>query len=249
VSDGTGDEDVVQLGQADRGGLGPRLLGERFRLPDGWRPASGWRPSRGACVLAATALVIGLAAGFAAGRGGGILPERVAVRPAPVRPSATASPSLAPATSFPFTDSLALTQDTGACSMQSGRQLALGVEVTNRSMVPVTLESAKAVLPLGGLTQVSWDWTTCGALPQTLAVQGVPILMPGASAWLTMTFSVKLACPAALPVQFTIGYLAAGRPATASLPGFPDLSQVPYTGCPRNSAASIGGQFAHATGP
>jgi len=249
MSDGAGDEDVVQLGQADRGGLGQRLLGERFRLPEGWRPASGWRPPRGACVLAATALVVGLAAGFAAGRGGGILPERVAVRPAPVRPSATASPSLGPATTFPYLDSLALDQDIGACSVQSGRQLALGVEVTNRSMVPVTLESAKAVLPLGGLTQVSWDWTTCGALPQALAGQVVDILLPGASTWLTMTFTVKLACPAPLPVQFTIGYLAAGRSATASLPGFPDLSQVPYTGCPRNSAASTGAQFVQATGP
>jgi len=41
------------------------------------------------------------------------------------------------------------------------------------------------------------------------------------------------------PVQFTVGYLAQGRPAAASLPGFPDLSQVPYSGCPANTAGSL----------
>ena len=30
-----------------------------------------------------------------------------------------------------FTDGLALTQDTGMCSVQSGRELQLGVQVTN----------------------------------------------------------------------------------------------------------------------
>jgi hypothetical protein len=143
---------------------------------------------------------------------------------------------------------LALVQDPGGCSAQSGRHLALGVQVTNESMVPVTLRSATAVLPLGGLTGGNWHWTPCGALPQTLAGQD-EILQPGQSTWLTMTFSVKVGCPAPLPVQFTIGYLAAGRSLTASLPGFSDLGQVPYTGCPPESAAASGGQFVVATDP
>jgi hypothetical protein len=249
MSDGAGDEDLVELGPVDQGaadrfgrGLGQRLLGERFRLPGGgWGPASGWRPSRGACVLAAAALVVGLAAGFAAGRGGGVRPELVALQPQRIQPSAAASPSSAPAGSFSFTDQLALTQETGGCSVQIGRLLALGVEVTNRSMMPVILRSAKAVLPLGGLSPVIWHWSPCGALPQTLvAAQGDLVLLPGASTWLTMMFNVKVTCPVPYPVQFTISYLAAGRSATASLPGFPDLSQVPYTGCPGNLPGNVG---------
>jgi hypothetical protein len=234
MADGAGDEDLVELGRVDGGGQGlrQRLLGDRFRLPDGWRPASGWRPSRGACVLAAAALVVGLAAGYAVGRGSGIRPARVAVQPEPVRPSAAASPLRSPAWSFAFEYS-ALTQETGACSVQSGRHLTLGVQVANRSGMPLTLESAKAVLPLGGLTPGAWHWAPCGALPQPQAGQADAILEPGASTWLTMLFSVKAACPAPYPVQFTIRYRAAGRSATASLPGFPDLGQVPYAGCPR----------------
>lgn len=90
----------------------------------------------------------------------------------------------------------------------------------------------------------NWHWTTCGALPQTLAGPSDLILEPGASTWLTMTFTVKVGCPGALPVQFTVGYLAQGRSMTASLPGFPDLGGVPYTGCPPQSAAATGLQFA-----
>jgi hypothetical protein len=217
MRDGAGDDDIVELGRADRGGrgFGQRLFGERFRLPDGWRPA------RGASILAATALVVGLCAGYAAGHGSGTRPTRVGA-------SATAPLSLDPTTLF----SLELTQGAGACSVQSGRHLTLGVQVTNQSTVPVTLESVKAVLPLGGLTEVSWRWAPCGAIPQTLAGHEVDILQPGDSTWLTMLFSVQHGCPAPLPVQFTIGYLATGHSVTANLPGFPDLTQVPYTGCP-----------------
>jgi hypothetical protein len=139
-----------------------------------------------------------------------------------------------------------LIQDTCACSVQSGRHLALGVQFTNLSTVPLTLTSAKAVLPLGGLTPGAWHWTPCGALPQSLAAQA-DILQPGATTWLTMTFDVKVACPVPYPVQFSIGYSAQGRSATERLPGFPDLGEVPYTGCPRASAAAISGQFVTAT--
>ena len=128
-------------------------------------------------------------------------------------------------------------QDTGACSVQSGRHLALGVQFTNLSPIPLTLTSARAVLPLGGLTPGTWHWTPCGALPQSLA-QVDDVLQPGASTWLTMTFTVQDGCPGALPVQFSIGYSAQGRSATANLPGFPDLGEVPYTGCPPVSSQS-----------
>ena len=209
-------DDVVELG------------GRRFLPP-------GWRPSRGAGVLAVAALIAGLAAGYAAGdrhaRGSAALP----------RPAGTAAPPAppapAPAATFSSANPPPLIQDTAACSAQTGRELQLGVQVTNRSAAPLTLRTARAVLPLGGLRQVTQQWAPCGALPDGLIPAG-DILPPGASTWLTVTFQVQVRCPAPAPVQFTVGYLAQGRPAAASLPGFPDLSQVPYSGCPANTAGS-----------
>jgi len=213
-------DDLLELG-----GRTPRLL----RLPGTWRSRlPGWRPSRGAAVFAAAALVIGLAAGYAVGdrhaRGGAALPA----------PSASASAS-APATSFSFAGSPALTQDTGACSAQTAQGLQLGVQVSNQSAQPLTLRTPRAVLPMGGLKEVGWQWSPCGALPNGLG-QADQILLPGQSTWMTVTFKVQLRCPAAYPVQFSVGYLVQGKSVAVSLPGFPDLSQVPYSGCPRPTA-------------
>ncbi len=237
------DEDIVELGSP---GPGRRLFGGRFRLAGGWGPAQRWRPARGATAFAVTALALGLVVGYTAGdwhgRRGTAVPE-----PAPAVSSsaaATSGSAAPPASSvFPFAVTSALVQGTGACSVQSGRHLALGVQFSNLSTEPLTLESARAVLPLGGLSAGAWHWAPCGALPQTLTAPGNEILLPGASTWLTMTFSVKAGCPGALPVQFSVGYLAAGRSLTASLPGFPDLGQVPYTGCPPVSAAAVSLHF------
>lgn len=205
------------------------LGGRRLRLPGKWRSRlPGWRPSRGAAVFAAAALVVGLAAGYAAGdrqaRGGAAIPA----------PSASAS-APAPATSFSFAGSPALTQDTGACSAQTAQGLQLGVQVSNQSTQPLTLRTARAVLPTGGLKEVGWQWSACGALPNGLG-QANQILLPGQSTWMTVTFKVQLRCPAPYPVQFSVGYLVRGKSVSASLPGFPDLSQVPYRGCPRPAA-------------
>ena len=224
------DHDIVELGRPGQGDRGPV---RRLRLPDGWPAPGGWRPSRGAAAFAAAALVVGLVAGYAAGNR-----QVHAAAPAAV-PASTApgpeSPSPSGSTMFPFAVSSALIQGTGACSAQSGRHLALGVQFSNSSALPVTLRSVRAVLPLGGLTAGAWHWTPCGALPQTLAAQGDEILQPGASTWLTMTFTVQVGCPGPLPVQFAIGYVAPGYAGTATLAGFPDLAQVPYTGCPNAS--------------
>jgi hypothetical protein len=177
-----------------------------------------WRPSRGAAVLGAAALVVGLAAGYAAG-------DRHAASGArpPQRPSAAAAvlgPPVIPA----------LTQTTGACSAQVGRQLQLGVQVTNQSGVAVTLGRVEAVLPLGGLRVVSQQWTPCGVIPAGPG-QSSGSLAPGASTWFTVTFKVLMTCPGPLPVQFTVHYDWRGQGTSASLPGFSDLSEVPYTGC------------------
>jgi hypothetical protein len=212
-------------------------LGGRTVWLPGWLSSRlpGWRPSRGAGVLAVVALAAGLAAGYTAGdraRGGTALPA----------PSArSASPAASPAATFPFAGAPALTQDTGACSVQRGQDLVLGVQLTNQSTQPLMLTTTKAVLPMGGLSQVTWQWATCGAVGAPPA-QAAEILMPGESAWMAVTFTVKDECPGPLPVEFSVGYLVQGKPATASLPGFPDLSQVPYSGCGATTAADLAGR-------
>jgi hypothetical protein len=227
-------DDLLELG-----GRPSRL----FRLPGQWRSRlPGWRPSRGAAVFAAAALVIGLAAGYAAGdrhaRGSAALPTPT--------PSAWAS-APAPATSFSFAGASALTQDTGACSAQTAQGLQLGVQVSNQSTQPLTLRTPRAVLPLGGLKEVGWQWATCGALPNGLG-QADQILMPGQSTWMTVTFKVQPHCPGPYPVQFSVGYLVQGKSVAVSLPGFPDLSQVPYSGCPRPVANGDAAQVAITSG-
>lgn len=180
-------------------------------------PSLRWRPSRGAAILAVFALMAGLAAGYAAG-------ERQA--------GSSARPLQRPETpSSPAAGAPALTQANGGCSAQIGRDLQLGEQVTNQSATEVTLRRVEAVLPLGGLRAISQQWAPCGALPagQDLAGNRLP---PGASLWFTVTFKVLRGCPRPLPVQFTIDYDRQGQAAVARLPGFPDLGEVPYTGCP-----------------
>jgi hypothetical protein len=193
--------------------------GSRRFFPSLNWPSMKWRPPRGAAILLAAGVVIGLAAGYATG-----------YRQAPRNASAPPTPSSGPA-STAFTDGLALTQDTGTCSVQSGRELQLGVQVTNQSARPIGLGGFRTVLPLSGLKVVSQQWGPCGAIG---AAQVPDTLGPGESTWLSVTVKVLVACPAPIPVQFAVGYTYAGEAATADLPGFPDLGQVPYTGCPES---------------
>ena len=124
---------------------------------------------------------------------------------------------------------LALTQDTSTCSVQSGGKLQLGVQVTNQSAGPIRLGRIRTVLPLSGLRSIS---PAMGAVRAIGAVQVPDTLGPGDSTWLSVTVQVLVACPAPIPVQFAIGSTYAGEAATVALPGFPDLGNVPYSGCP-----------------
>jgi hypothetical protein len=73
---------------------------------------------------------------------------------------------------------------------------------------------------------------TAFALPDPPALtQEIDVLSPGQSTWLSATFELQIPCPVPAPVQFTVGYLAQGKAATASLPGFADLGEVPFSGC------------------
>ena len=211
--------------------------GRRFFLSPDWRPRwrPHWRPPRSALILLAVGLVIGLVAGYAAGNRQTprqIEPQPASLGsvpppPAPTPTSITVTGAPAQGTGVIFSPGPALTQTVGSCSEQSGRDLQLGVQVTNESTAAVRLGQIHTVLPLGGFKVISQQWEPCGAIsaliPDTLG--------PGDSIWLSVTVRVLIKCPGPLPVEFTVGYSWPGGHAAVSLPGFPDLSHVPYSGC------------------
>jgi hypothetical protein len=252
---GPDEDDVVEHGAA------PLRLPGWARRPR-WLPALGRRPSRGAAILGIAGLIVGLAAGYALGYrhlGHAVPPPRATaagtVLPGVAR--AAAPPGLAASADGPgaYSSSLSiaglsgLAQIGGACSVQRGRDLQLGVELINLSGKAVTLGQVRSILPLGGLSPVSQQWEPCGAIPASWqATEGgsfvfinsstgevetgsSTVLPPNGTAWLSVTFRVLVACPGPLPVQFSVSYQENGRTGTAQLPGFPDLGQVTYTGC------------------
>ncbi len=228
-----------------------------------WFPAFGWRPSRAAAILGIAGLVVGLAAGYALGYrhlGQAVRPSRAAAAGAgPAAGTGSAAPSVTPGGSpGVYSSSLGigglsgLAQAVGACSVQRGPDLQVGVEVINLSGTAVTLGQARPILPLGGLRLVSQQWAPCGAWPpaeggtigligasaaevEARSAAGAVVLPPYGTAWLSVTFRVLVACPRPLPVQFSVSYQENGRTDTVRMPGFPDLGQVTYTGCQGNS--------------
>jgi hypothetical protein len=211
VPDGNGSgagDDVLELG------------GRRRRVPRWWPPPAAFVPG----LVALVALVAGLAVGYAVGaRHSG---EHVAAR----LPSRAAAAPVAPFSAGGFP----LSQSGPQCSVQSGRELQVGLEITNLSSVAVRLRRVEVILPLGGLKVTAQAWGPCGQLAAIDEASGrnlPPTLGRGASSWFTITFQVLVRCPEPLPVQFTLDYDQQGRPAAIRLPGFPDLGQVPYSGC------------------
>ncbi|HLH59322.1 MAG TPA: hypothetical protein VKV33_09240 [Streptosporangiaceae bacterium] len=168
--------------------------------------------------LSSAGLLVGLVAGFAAGDAHG----RSAG--APARPSGATTPT-------PPMSGGGLGQTGNECSMQAGRTLQLGVQVMNLSARGIVLQEVKAILPIGGLKQTAQAWGPCGELPP-LSELPDDAMPAGGSTWFTVTFQVLVKCPYPLPVQFTVDYALDGRPASTTLPGFPDLGHVPYANCP-----------------
>ena len=177
----------------------------------------------GRSVPGVVALVAGLAVGYAVGA------RHSGEHAAPPLPSRAAAPA-APFSAGGFP----LSQSGPQCSVQIGRELQVGLEITNLSSVAVRLRRVEVVLPLGGLKVTTQAWGPCGQLGATDEASGrivPPTLGRGASSWFTVTFRVLVRCPQPLPVQFTLDYDQQGRSAVIRLPGFPDLGQVPYSGC------------------
>jgi len=260
------EDDVVEQGR-------PLRLPGWARRPR-WPSALGWQPSRGAAILGIAGLIVGLAAGYALGYrhpGQAVRPSRPTSRAAVAGDVASAAAGFAApvypppppggpayASSPGVAELSGLAQTGGACSVQRGRELQVGVEVINLSETAVTLGQFRPILPLGGLRLASRQWAPCGALsPSWQAADGgmivfvksstgvvevgsatpagAAVLPPNGTAWLSATFRVLVACPSQLPVQFSVSYQENGRTHTAQLAGFPDLRQVAYTGCKGSS--------------
>ena len=93
--------------------------------------------------------------------------------------------------------------------MQNGRELQVGLEITNLSQAAVRLRRVEVVLPLGGLKVTTQSWGPCGQLAAADDASGrilTPTLGRGASSWFTVTFQVLVRCPQPLPVQFALHY-------------------------------------------
>ena len=194
----------------------PDVIGMGERPPQ-W-PGKGTRPA--AAAVAAAFLLAGLSVGYL----GGHLQARTESRPtAP----ASATPAAAPQAA-----ATALTGTGNLCAVQRGKTLQLGIEIANQSGSVVTLRRFVPVVPLGLMRLVASAWGTCGALPGPAGAEATPSLNAGATGWLTVTFEVLIRCPRPLPVQFKVSCVQSGRVATTELPGFSDLGQVQYTGCP-----------------
>ena len=144
-------------------------------------PALSWSPPRGG-VLAAAGLAAGLAIGLAGGYAAG---ERHA--------GTAASGTTASSATVTEPDAPVLDQSGAECSAQTGRELQLGVQVTNQTSTWLTLRQVKAELPLGGLRAVSVRWAPCNTVWQesrTVPGNQVP---PGAIAWTCRPWRSRMA--------------------------------------------------------
>ncbi len=195
-----------------------------------------WRPSRGASIVTALTLAIGLAVGYAVGhaqgRGAVAAPETPAAPAGQASGGAAAGTivAVAPPPSIYF--GLVLTENPGTCSVQAGRDLELGIPVTNLSGETVLLESVKPVPLVSGMLKVlSWRWAPCGFDSDGIAPDTVA-LGPGETTWVTAVVKPLVACPGPAPLQFQVTYSVNRQQTTFNLPGFPDLTAVHYSGCP-----------------
>ncbi len=182
-------------------------LGGRRRL------APRWRPPRAGLVLGAAALLGGLAVGYAAGA------RHAGEHAAPPVASRAAAPA-APFSAGGFP----LSQSGPQCSAQTGRELQVGLQITNLSLTAVRLRRVEVVLPLGGLRVIAQAWGPCGELPAAGEAPGgilPPTLGRGASSWFTVTFQVLVRCPQPLPVQFTLDYDQQGQAGGHPFAGLP----------------------------
>jgi len=111
------------------------------------------------------------------------------------------------------------------------RQLMVGIEIVNDGLQPVDLRDVQGTFPLNGLRQVDSQVGQCDNNSNE-RVAGHRI-EPSATVWITLTVDVLVPCPGPLPVMFQVA--TDGVSGITTFPGFPDLGDVPYPGCPTPS--------------
>ena len=193
------------------------------------RPPVRWslRPSWLVGLLAAV-LVAGIGIGYLVGGHGKT--RTVAAPPS----SGAASEPLPAGSALAEVPKLNATGNTCVGMLASnGRPLMVGIEIVNGGPQPVVLRNVQGVFPLGGLRQVDSQAGQCDN-NSTESVAGRRI-EPTATAWISLTLDVLVRCPGPLPVRFRVAYTADGGQGLQQLGGFPDLSEVPYPGCPTPS--------------
>jgi hypothetical protein len=196
----------------------PEMVGGPEMIEFG-EPPTGPRPTRAAPVVVA-AVLAGLVVGFLIGR-------HQPATETTARPTTTPSPA--------FLDAIIATGHTCSTTRPGPGghdDLQLGVEITNRSTIPVTLRDAQISLPLGGL-QTAGDpvLQACGELTNPTALVS-QTLLPGQTTWYSVRMHVPDGqCPVALPVLFHISYRFGSAVRLADVGGFDDLSGVPYPSC------------------
>ena len=155
-------------------------------------------------------------------------------RPDGSKPAAASTPPTPPPGSSAVVDvppALKTTGDTCAVlSDDAGRAMRVSVELVNNSPRPIVLTAAQAVFPLGGLRQVDSWVSECGK-EAAQPVRGHQV-QRSATVWLSQNLTVQARCPARLPVQLEVDYTVDGRPVSQLLKPFPNLSDVPFPGCP-----------------
>lgn len=199
-----------QPGESGASGLGRRPGDmDAYVIDMGVEPAPQRRPVRWRVIGLIATLIIAGAIGYFIGDNHG---------------RSTARPTAAPSPTQVVKPFAAVTLTGRQCSIQTGRRLQLGVEVTNNTTQTIMLTDVQLGLPLGGLHVRTKAFGTCGSIggntgPQPLAA--------GNSTWINATFDVDVPCPGPIPVLFVAVY-DTGKTVVG---GFPDLGQVPYTGC------------------
>jgi hypothetical protein len=166
---------------------GGPLRAPRWARRPRWLPAPDWRPSRGAAVLGAIGLIVGLFAGYTLGygrlaQGGrptGMTAGNAAPSAVPASPTPSGSPApaggfgtYAPAQGIAGFAGTVIDQTAGACSVQHDRDLQLGIEVINLSGTTVTLGQVKPILPMDGLRALSQQWAPCDAISPSWLIAG-----------------------------------------------------------------------------
>jgi hypothetical protein len=139
-----------------------------------------------------------------------------------------ARPATSPSRTTVIKPTAAVSMTGRRCSVQIGKRLELGVEITNDLPRPLLLKAIEIGLPLGGLRVRSTAFGTCGAVGGNTGPQP---LASGNSTWMSATFDVDVPCPRAYPVLFVAEYDSGYEAGKNTVGGFPDLGDVPYTGC------------------